>query len=52
MEPGKLYESWEKIYDTFTQNENYQRYWRDRHEKHGALRSGEGTTAEVLDKMR
>lgn len=40
-------EAWEEVYEVFTQNENYKRKWRERHEKYGSMRSGEGTIDEI-----
>ena len=39
------------LYDLFTQNDNYKRKLREKHEKYGALRSGEGNAADIMRRM-
>jgi hypothetical protein len=41
-----------ETYEILTDSEDYQRRVRLSHEKSGALRSGEGTEAEIFEKLR
>jgi len=41
-----------EVYEILTDSEEYQRRLRISHEKSGALRSGEGTEAEIFEKIR
>ncbi len=46
-----MYDKWVEVFELLTQNEEYQRKLREKHEKYGYLRSGEGTPAEIHKKV-
>ena len=50
--PSELSQTISDVYDIFSQNENYRRKWKLRHEKYGAFRSGEGTKAEIMARLK
>ena len=52
MNPTDLVEKWNDLYDALMQTDNYRRKLQEKHEKHGVLRSGEGTAAEIQQRRR
>lgn len=41
-----------EVYEVFTVSDDYKRKLRERHERSGALRSGEGTESEIIEKIQ
>lgn len=48
----KMYEQWNEVYGLLTKSDEYMRKKRERHEKYGAFRSGEGTAEEIIKRRR
>jgi hypothetical protein len=52
FEPEKLQDAITDLYDLITRNDNYKRKLKEKHEKYGALRSGEGSPADIERRLR
>lgn len=55
MAPAPIFQQWIsqllEFYDVVTASDDYKRRLKIQHEKGGAFRSGEGTEAEILEKI-